>query len=119
MDGFIMSIQYYIDGHKSGKCGAVYDIGLPWEKCANDEEVIQYINYCFKVIELSRFKMLSLSVFSYSDHSIMCELLNEIGGAHNRIETCYRLLNGNLSKVMNDYVSNVRGKSIIYTSRKF
>ena len=113
-----MSFQYYIDGHKSGKCGTVYDIGLPWQKCVNDDEVIQYINYCFEVIELNRVKMLGLSVFSYSDHSIMCDLLNEIGGAHNRIETCYKLLNGKLSKVMNNYLTKFRDKSVIYTARK-
>ena len=113
-----MSFQSYIDAHKTGKCGRVADIGLPWQKCVNDDEVIQYINYCFEVIGLSKRKIDELSLFNGDDLVVITGLMNEINGAHSRVETCYRLLNGKLSKVMNDYVTNVRNKSVVYTGRR-
>lgn len=113
-----MSFQGYIDSHKTGKSGNVADIGLPWEKCVNDEEVIQYINYCFEVIELSKIKIGNLSFFNEGDCSIISELMNEINGAHGRIGSCHRLLSGKLSKVMDDYIRNVRAKTIVYTGRR-
>lgn len=113
-----MSFQHHIDGHKSGKCGKVFDIGLPWEKCVNDDEVVQYVNYCFEVIGINQGEIDNLSMFNGSDQVKMVELVNEAIGAHNRIETCYKLLNGKLSKVMDNYVNKLKSKSVIYTSRK-
>jgi hypothetical protein len=111
--------QDHIDAHKTGKFGYVADIGLPWEKCINDDEVIQYLNYCFEVIELNQNKINGYSIFSSDDCSEICELMNEIMGAHGRISTCHKLLNNKLSKVMSDYINNLRSKTIIYTARKF
>jgi hypothetical protein len=112
-----MSFKDHIDNHKTGNYGTVYDIGLPWVACVTDEEVIEYVNYCFEVIELSRVEISNLSLFNDADCVEINELVSVVNGAHSRINTCYKLLNGKLSKVMMDYVHGVRDRANIYTGK--
>lgn len=100
-------INAHIANYETGSFGTVYDIGLPWEVCSNDDEMITYVNYCFKVIGLNNMKLSVLSVFKDGECVEIGNLLNEIVGAHNRINTCYRVLNGTLSPVMRKHVNTM------------
>lgn len=96
-----------IRDHKAGGHGTVFDMGLPWEKCRNDEEMIEYLNYCFEVIGQLRAKMKGLSLFKEDDCALITSLMSEINGAHNRISSCHKVLSGNLSPVMKRHIEGV------------
>ncbi len=102
-----MSDLKCIRDHKTGSYGTVYDMGLPWEVCANDEEMIEYLNYCFEVVGQLKAKMKGLSLFKDGDCALITSLMGEINGAHNRINSCHKVLSGKLSPVMKKYIDTV------------
>ena len=86
-----MNIQEQIEQHKEGQV-TFLQIGYPQHVCANDDDYIEYINYCWEFIAGAHGCISGLCFYD-SDSNLKLDLIsNEVKRAHGIIEKCHKFL---------------------------
>mgnify|MGYP003630177301 CR=1 FL=1 len=87
-----MNIQQAIDTHKSTYLN-FNDIGYPQHICANDDDYIEYINYCWEYLGSVHVKISALRFYDAESNCKLEFFTKEISRAHAAIGKCYSFLN--------------------------
>ena len=87
-----MNINNLIEKHKKGVI-TFLDIGAPQHVCANDDECIEYINYCWSFLGATVVFDVAKICFYDKDSNLQLELIQkEVMRAHGIIEKCHKFL---------------------------
>ena len=100
-----MNIQQAIEWHKKGEID-FYDIGYPQHICANDDDYIEYINYCWEYLGSVHVKISALRFYSINELLELDAIGFEISRAHAAIEKCHKFLSKD-ADYMAKYFPNV------------
>jgi len=110
-----MNIQDLIKEHKKGFI-TFMQVGKPQFICLDDDDFIDYIDYCWEFLDFSQDKLTKVSVYNDDDHEVIIKLGQEVARAHGILELCHKFLSGkyampkkNNSKVYTSTLSNERG----------
>ena len=87
-----MNIQWLISEHKKGDV-TFKAIGAPQHICANDDEYIEYLNYCWLFLgTTAAFDVSSVCLYD-KDSNLKLDLISkEVKRAHGIIEKCHKFL---------------------------
>jgi hypothetical protein len=86
-----MNIQELIKLHREGDV-TFLEIGYPQHVCANDDDYIEYINYCWEYLGLINNKISQLCFFNLDGISKLESIHKEVNRAHSVIEKCHKFL---------------------------
>ena len=104
-----MNIQQAIDAHKSTYLN-FHDIGYPQHICANDDDYIEYINYCWEYLASVHIKIASLRFYTIEASTNLNSICSEISRAHAVIEKCYKFLNKDADYMLKNFPHVYTGK---------
>ena len=104
-----MNIQQAIEAHRSNY---IYfnDIGYPQHMCANDEDYIEYINYCWEYLGLIHKKISKLCFYKINDVDNLNFVYKEIARSHSVIEKCHKFLNKDADYMLKNFPHVYTGK---------
>ena len=89
-----MSFKALIEDHRSGSV-TFLQIGKPQFVCLNDDDFIDYINYCWEFLDFAQNKLsVELSVYNDDDHEFIIRIGKEVARAHGVLELCHKFLSG-------------------------
>jgi hypothetical protein len=90
--GGSMNIQQAIEMHKNGSISFL-SIGYPQHICANDDDYIECINYCWGYLGFVHVKIAALRFYTIESANNLELISLEISRAHAAIEKCHKFLN--------------------------
>ena len=100
-----MNIQQAIEMHKKGEIDFC-DVGHPQHICTNDDDYIEYINYCWVYLGSVHVKISVLRFYTIESANNLDGIGFEISRAHAAIEKCHKFLSKD-DDYMTKYFSNV------------
>jgi hypothetical protein len=103
--GGSMNIQQAIENHKNNLTN-FYEIGYPQHICTNDDDYIEYINYCWGYLGSVHIKISALRFYDAESNCKLEVFTKEISRAHAAIEKCHKFLSKD-ADYMAKYFPNV------------
>ena len=104
-----MSIQQAIENHKNNLTN-FYEIGYPQHICANDDDYIEYINYCWEYLGSVHNKIAALRFYTIESANNLELISLEIARAHGVIEKCHKFLNKDADYMLKNFPHVYTGK---------
>ena len=107
--GGSMNIQQAIENHKNGSIN-FYNIGYPQHICANDDDYIEYINYCWEYLGSVHDKISELRFYGIESNINLELFCFEISRAHAAIEKCHKFLSKDADYMVKYFPNVYTGK---------
>ena len=104
-----MNIQAHIEQHKERKV-TFLKIGYPQHVCANDDDYIEYINYCWEYLDSIHKEISQLCFFNLKGVNDLELIQKEINRAHSVIEKCHKFLNKDADWMLKRFPDVYTGK---------
>ena len=104
-----MNIQQAIETHKKGEID-FYDIGYPQHICTNDDDYIEYINYCWEYLGSVHIKISALRFYTIGSANKLELISLEIARAHAAIEKCHKFLSKDADYMVKYFPNVYTGK---------